>query len=106
MIDRPLNIHPDIWNFRNTNKQQQSQPKQIQLDQFTKLYNSVDMIIQGLYNFKNNFQNIDFDQYEQQQKSTMFQINNIVDKALIPYSIDIVKQLNKLGQDKLKNEQK
>lgn len=106
MIDRPLNIHPDIWNFRNTNKQQQSQLKQIQLDQFTKLYNSVDMIIQGLYNFKNNFQNIDFDQYEQQQKSTMFQINNIVDKALIPYSIDIVKQLNKLGQDKLKNEQK
>lgn len=104
ITDRPLNIHPDIWNFRQTKKEQEIQKKQIDLDQFTKLYNSIDMIIQGLYNFKKNYQNIDLDQYSEIQKNVMNQVNAIIDNALIPYSIDIVKQLNKLGQDELTNE--
>ena len=95
--DRPLNVHPDIWNFRKT-KIQQEETKQIQLDQFTKLYNSIDMIVQGLYNFKKNYQDIDLDQYSDDEKNIMNQVNNIVDNALIPYSIDIIKQINKLGQ--------
>lgn len=104
ITDRPLNIHPDIWNFRQTKKEQEIQKKQIDLDQFTKLYNSIDMIIQGLYNFKKNYQNINLDQYSEVQKSVMNQVNAIIDNALIPYSIDIVKQLKKLGQDELTNE--
>lgn len=104
MNERPLNIHPDIWNFRQTTKQQELQQKQIQLDQFTKLYNSVDMIVQGIYNFKHNFQNINLDQYSEKQKIVMNQVNNIIDNAIIPYSIDIVKQLNQLSQEQLTNE--
>lgn len=103
MIDRPLNIHPNIWNLRQK-KTESQETKQIQLDQFTKLFNSVDMIVQGIYLFKKNFQNIDLEQYSEIQKQTINKVNEIVDGALIPYSIDIVKQLNKLSQDGKTNE--
>lgn len=99
-MDRPLNVHPDIWRLRNqtiVNKQQQ---KKIQLDQFTILLNSIDMIAQGIYNFKTNLKNIDLQQYSEKQCEVINFINDIVDSAYIPYTIDIAKKINQLQNKK------
>ena len=103
MISRPLNIHPDIWKLRNTERKSVQQ-KKIQLDEYTKLNNAIDMIVQGLSIFKETYQNINIQQYNDVQKQGLIFINNTVDCALIPYTIDIVKKFNSMNIQELNNE--
>lgn len=95
-MDRPLNIHPDIWKLRNNTILEQKKQKEIELDQFTKLLNSIDMISQGIYNFKTNLKKIDLQQYSEKEQEVINFIDNIVDSAYIPYTIDVIKKINQL----------
>lgn len=95
-MQRPLNIHPDIWKLRNTQKKEQ-QSKKIQLDEYTKLNNYIDMFVQALQNFKRTYNNMNIQQYSENEKNGLIQINKIVDCALIPYTIDIVKKFNSIN---------
>lgn len=99
-MQRPLNIHPDIWRQAiEQKKEEKSSNQQIQLDEITKLNNSIDMIIQGLYIFKTTYNKVNMQQYSQQYQQIFKKINELLDTALIPYTVDIVKQLNKLNED-------
>ena len=98
---RPLNVHPDIWKLRQKNVVVQ---KKIQLDDYTKLSNSIDMIVQALQIFKNTYNNMKLQEYLDKQTEKITQINNIVDCALIPYTIDIVKKFNSINIQDGQNE--
>lgn len=104
-MNRPLNIHPDIWRQVQIQKKenQQQNKKQIQLDEITKLNNAIDMIVQGLFIFKTTYENVKFQEYSEKYQQVFNIVNNLCDTALIPYTVDIVKQLNKLGEENNEN---
>ena len=100
-MQRPLNIPPDMWKKRFNNgqniKQEKKQNKKVQLDGYTKLNNSIDLISQGIYLFKKAYKQLIFQQFTKQQLQDLQKINDLFEQALIPYTIDVVELFQKVN---------
>ena len=60
------------------------------------------MFVQALQLFKKTYNDMNLQQYTQQEMKGLIEINDLVDSALIPYTIDIVKKFNSINMQDVK----
>lgn len=107
-MERPLNIHPDVWKNQYNNGQikKEVKVKKTQLDDYTKLNNSIDMMCQALQIFKTTYDNLIVQQFTKEQQEKLEHINDVVQQALIPYTIEIIEDFKFINKgEQTKNEQ-
>ena len=105
-MERPLNIHPDIWKRQYNNGQFKVEKKKTQLDDYTKLNNSIDMLVEAIEIFKTTYDNLLLQQFTEEEQEKLKKINDTVQQAIIPYTVQILEDFKFINKgENYKNEQ-
>lgn len=102
-MERPLNIPPDIWKTQYNNgvfeKKKKEEEKEVVLDDYTKLNNSIDMIAEGIELFKTTYEKLLLDEFSDEEKESLDKINIFFDQAIIPYTIKVIEEFNEINKE-------
>jgi len=102
-MERPLNIPPDVWKTQYNNGVFDSKPKQeekeVVLDDYTKLNNSIDMIAEGVELFKTTYDKLLLDEFTDEEKKHLDNINILFEQAIIPYTIKIIEEFKEINKE-------